>query len=199
MNETFETLVGKRLDPDLAEFPSGGIDEPWYTYDAVLFLNKMLRPEYVCFEWGAGASTFWFAERVKHITSIEHDKNWAKKIREIIAAKGITNITLHHKVLRDGNYSTCIRTFPNEHFDVIIVDGAGGKYRREGVIEAVPKLKTHGILVVDDSHYVKCSDCVDFLRYWPSVDTFNNRRSTTFFFKLKGAPNAGFRRYIQPE
>lgn len=49
---------------------------PWYTYPAVDFLEKLVRPEWSVFEYGAGNSTLWWRERCKRVTSVEHDREW---------------------------------------------------------------------------------------------------------------------------
>jgi len=193
-----EDLMGDKLRPRDSLCPSGGPGEPWYTLDGVMLLAKILRKNFVCFEWGAGASTLWIANRVKHLTTIEHNKEWFEKVFAVVTEEGLKNIDVRYEWAKRNEYTKCIRAFPDEYFDAIFVDGAGGPHRRKAVIEAVPKLKPFGLLLVDDSHHLKCSGCVDFLRYWAQVDTFNNKRSTTFFFKPKQSVNEGFRKYNKP-
>ena len=52
-------------------------DEPWLTRDMISILDGWLKDSDIGIEWGAGRSTVWFANRVSHITSIEHSHEWS--------------------------------------------------------------------------------------------------------------------------
>jgi putative heme iron utilization protein len=45
---------------------------PWLTKEAILLLERLLRPDDIGLEFGSGRSTIWFAERVEKLISIEH-------------------------------------------------------------------------------------------------------------------------------
>ena len=67
-------------------------DLPWLTCDAVFILSTMLRPSDVGLEWGSGRSTIWLAERVKRLTSMEHDPGWHEMVSHGLAEAGISNV-----------------------------------------------------------------------------------------------------------
>src|SRR5512133_3154805 len=72
---------------------------PWIAPAAVEFLGGYLKPTDQMLEFGSGRSTLWFADRVGHITSVEHNPDWHSKISTKIAEKGYSNLSyfLHPK------------------------------------------------------------------------------------------------------
>jgi len=52
---------------------------PWLTQQANLILSTLLKPTDMGLEWGSGRSTIWFTQRVKYLTSVEHDEAWYKE------------------------------------------------------------------------------------------------------------------------
>lgn len=53
---------------------------PWITYPALRLLERVVRPHFRVFEYGAGHSSLWWARRVREIVSVEHDPAWAEEI-----------------------------------------------------------------------------------------------------------------------
>jgi hypothetical protein len=49
------------------------------TREEIAFLESHLRPTDHVFEWGSGDSTVWLAQRVRYVTSVEHDPTWAAR------------------------------------------------------------------------------------------------------------------------
>jgi hypothetical protein len=45
---------------------------PWITFEARHFVERVLTPESIVFEYGSGGSTL-FSKRVKQVISVEHD------------------------------------------------------------------------------------------------------------------------------
>src|SRR3989338_2600301 len=60
---------------------------PWMTYPAIEFLQKNLTKNHEVFEFGCGASTLFFAKRVKKIVSFETEKRWFEIIKEKLQEK----------------------------------------------------------------------------------------------------------------
>lgn len=54
---------------------------PWFTFGAIEFLQRLVRPEDRVFEYGAGHSTLWWQQRARCLTSVEHDAEWVEQIR----------------------------------------------------------------------------------------------------------------------
>jgi hypothetical protein len=53
---------------------------PWITYPALRMLERVVRPEFKVFEYGAGNSSLWWAARVAEVVSVEHDTEWAEHV-----------------------------------------------------------------------------------------------------------------------
>ena len=51
-------------------------DTPWLAPAAIDFLAGYLQLRDDMLEFGSGRSTLWFASRVQHISSVEHNPDW---------------------------------------------------------------------------------------------------------------------------
>ena len=148
--------VPPRLRPEL----TGGPTEPWISRDAIDRLDELLRPEMIAIEWGSGASTLWYASRVKEVHTIEHDDAWAQRLRTHLGVFKKGKIFLHHvpPTLRGseeymgvgGKYYEDYSSAPGapDKADAIFVDG---RARNACLRTAVRKLTRGGILVLDDA------------------------------------------------
>ena len=168
---------------------------PWITFSGIDFLKKISHSEMHIFEYGSGGSTSFWASRVKHITSVEHNRSWFEKIKMELAEQQITNVdyilsepysipdfekkqfqVATDYISSDENYKgkgfeayvKAIDNFPEEHFDVIIVDG---RARPSCILHSLKKLKKAGYLVVDNSER----------QYYLSGFDFTNWKSLNFF------------------
>lgn len=121
---------------------------PWYTYAATEFLSRRVTPDFDVFEFGTGNSTLWWAARVKSVTSVEHDRQWAKATRKRIPA----NVT-YSWIPRKGSdaYSRAAQA-AGRLFDVIVVDG---KDRYNCTINSLPSLTPRGVMVWDNADVPK--------------------------------------------
>ena len=57
-------------------------DRPWLTRAMIENLDTWLRPDDVGLEFGSGRSTIWFAQKVGHLTSVEHHPGWYAKVND---------------------------------------------------------------------------------------------------------------------
>jgi tRNA A58 N-methylase Trm61 len=128
------------------------------------------------FEYGSGGSTVFFANLVQEVISVEHDRGWYQKLQEELKKLDIDNCTVHHRppsptetgasgdpadpddyvsgnVSYEGmtfrDYTVQIDEYPDEHFDLIVVDG---RARPSCFKHAVPKIKNTGMLVWDNTN-----------------------------------------------
>lgn len=128
-------------------------DWPWLTTGAVRFLELWLTPNDIVFEWGAGRSTSWLAQRVRSITAVEHDPRWFQIVQDEADKRKISNIDLRFCPHRasddgdgDGDYVAAINQ-PGGEFDLVLVDGLA----RDRCAEAgVHRLRSGGLMIVDD-------------------------------------------------
>jgi len=149
---------------------------PWMTFPAISQIRDFLEPSMRVFEYGSGGSTVFFANRVKEVISVEHDKEWYQKLQEELKKLDIDNCTVHHRPpspIENGvsgdpadpddyvssgdpyeglsfhDYATQIDEYPDGYFDVVVVDG---RARPSSFKHSVPKVKDTGLLVWDNTN-----------------------------------------------
>ncbi len=143
---------------------------PWLTYKTIRWLKKNINKDMIVFEYGSGGSTLFFAERVKKIFSVEHNRNFYEYLSKIIRENKFNNITYilkepeisknpeneffkssfspEFKGLSFEKYVKIIEDFPDNYFDLILIDG---RARVACMKYAVKKLKKKGIIILDNS------------------------------------------------
>jgi predicted O-methyltransferase YrrM len=132
---------------------------PWLVESAVAFLDHKFFP--FIFEYGSGNSTLWFVNRCVHIYSVEHDKDWYDKVSEMTARHPGVNV-----LLRDRPYAEAINEFPHIEFGLVIVDG---RDRVECIKAAIPRLKSGGLLVLDNSERDEYKDGIALMEGWNRI------------------------------
>jgi hypothetical protein len=127
------------------QVPQGldGRPVPWITYGAIEFLDRRLRRELSVFEFGTGASTWWWADRVARLVSCEHDPAWGARLRGRLPA----HVELLEKPLEAGEYARAVAGYP-EAFEIVVIDG---RERVACAREALEGLKPEGVIVWDDT------------------------------------------------
>lgn len=124
---------------------------PWFTYPTIEWLSQRLAPTDKVFEFGAGQSTLWFAARVAHVTSVEHDDLWTKEL----AAIGPPNVDLV-SVEDPGDGDDLPPGHPylgpldniEDRFDVIVVDA---RARLACLRLAATRIVGDGLILLDNS------------------------------------------------
>ena len=147
----------------------------WITFPALNYLELNLQPEYRVFEFGGGGSTLFFCKRVAEVVTVEDNSEWFKTLTEMVHNKNYQHWTGYHvppeKIpgmenkdfhnpgnFKSGSksldsmsferYARSIDIFPEHHFDVVLVDG---RARPSCIQQALPHLKTGGLLVIDNT------------------------------------------------
>jgi hypothetical protein len=148
---------------------------PWLTYEAIRQLKGIISSHMKVFEYGSGGSTLFLAKRANEVISIEHDKDWYQKVSAQVLNKSNVKLILvqpdtnkNEEYLthygREGSeysfkdYVSIIDTYPDNYFDVILIDG---RARTKCYDHAWPKLKKEGFLVFDNTEremYHKVTD-----------------------------------------
>ncbi|MGX7672161.1 class I SAM-dependent methyltransferase [Plantactinospora sp. DSM 117369] len=129
-------------------------DAPWLTPQATQILSTMLRPSDQGVEFGSGRSTLWLSQRVRHLTSVEHDDVWHGTVSARLKAQGVHNVD-HLFAAPDvpfdrGAESEYVRTllrFDDSSLDFALVDGI---YRDACAQLSLGKLRPGGLLIVDN-------------------------------------------------
>ena len=171
-------------------------DEPWITFHALDWLHRTVRPSMRVAEFGSGASTLYWAKRVREVVAVEHHPKWHAHLSEVLADERVDNcryILAEPKVLNGhaatalphgvpgatrslkkgyedqcfSEYVSAIDTFEDESFDIIFVDG---RARVACAERAVPKVKPGGYLVLDNAERERYSVLRDRLADFRRLD-----------------------------
>ena len=157
---------------------------PWFSYPFIDFLTPRLSKQLTVFEFGSGNSTVFFAERVKKVFSIEHNKEWY----QIVNKSKPDNVDLIlTKSDSSKDYLDAIK-YMNVFADVIIVDGL---HRIDCLKVAIEKLSEKGVIILDDSERNEYKAGIDFvlqkefkrLDFWGIAPTILFKKCTTVFYK----------------
>lgn len=128
---------------------------PWLNRHVITALEGLLQKEDFFVECGSGRSTVWFAQRVQHVLSLEHDATWYKEVARKIEASGLTNIDYccvdytYVGNQTENEYTHKLRSLEDETVDACLIDGGPRSYC---ALELIPKLKRNGFMIIDDVH-----------------------------------------------
>src|SRR4051812_24682715 len=117
------------------------MDKPWLTPRATELLSELLLPNDTGIEWGSGRSTAWFARRLKHLTSIEDNREWYDIVTQQLAQQGVNNVTYKYAPApgegdsaKASEYVTLCSEMPDRSLGFALVDGSAREYCAEAVI-----------------------------------------------------------------
>jgi len=146
-------------------------DHPWLTRQANSILDTYLKKTDRGLEFGSGRSSMWFAQRIAHLTSVEHHEGWYKQVSQMFADNHVDNVDYRHcpKVAQDADpagsgYVKVVEEFDPGSLDFALVDGI---YRDHVAAAVLPKLRPGGVLIIDNINH-----------YFPSGSHSPNSRST---------------------
>jgi hypothetical protein len=154
---------------------------PWFTYPAIDYLSPLDFSGADVFEYGAGASTLFWAARARRVVSLETDRDWYARLLPQLPA----NSELKFISAQLPDYALEIRA--HGRFDVIVIDGPG-QTRLECAAAAADQLKPGGMIILDNSDLVPLSTAllrgkgllqVDMTGFTPIAA---NAQCTSFFF-----------------
>jgi tRNA A58 N-methylase Trm61 len=141
---------------------------PWVTFRAIDWIDAYLSPDMQVFEYGAGGSTLYFAQRVRTVVSVEHDAGFYDVVGALLRQRQLNNCLIELQEPRPctessrrfasfqpkylgmcfESYVKSIDRFPDRHFDLVLVDG---RARVACVERAKRKVKLGGALVLDNT------------------------------------------------
>jgi hypothetical protein len=147
--------------------------QPWITFDAIQYLEDTVQPSHRIFEFGGGGSTLFFLKRCHEVITVEHDAKWFLLLEQLVETKQLPNWVgqlvepeqgdlvnspssdnpEHYssgstKDVNYKKYASLIDSYPDEYFDIILVDG---RSRPACIKHAAPKLRKGGLMVLDNA------------------------------------------------
>ena len=122
---------------------------PWITAHATRLLQGLLKPTDIGVEFGSGRSTAWFANRLQQLTSVESNPEWYAIVKQQLAETGLNAKVDYRLCTDDGDYARQALTFTDASIHFCLVDGVA---RDHCALNMVPKMKTGGLLVLDNAN-----------------------------------------------
>jgi predicted O-methyltransferase YrrM len=124
------------------------------------------------FEFGGGGSTLWLEDLGAEITVTEHDGEWHAQLAATLSPRttvlfrppqeaGIVSSAVVPGFF--DAYAATIDDEPDGSFDLVIVDG---RARVECVRHVMPKVRPHGLLILDDTERARYAPAVKMLADW---------------------------------
>jgi len=162
---------------------------PWLGYSTIHFLNQKSLNNLSVFEYGSGNSTLWFAQRVKKIVSVEHDKKWFDLMKPKLS--NLTNVEYKFKALENNDYETEILK-STDLYDLVIIDG---RRRIKCAKNALNKLTDKGLILWDNSDRENYAPGIDYLKqkgfkqieFWGIAPGMHIATGTSIFYREKNA------------
>lgn len=157
---------------------------PWVTYPFIRFIEKRLSKEFDLFEYGSGNSTLFYSQRVKTVTTVEHDKEWFDRMGSSVS----DNVHLVFRSLDSGENYVQAALEAGKKFDIIIVDG---RKRVDCIKSCLAALKENGVMVLDDSERENYREGISFLRshgfrqldFWGIAPGSADEKCTSLFYR----------------
>lgn len=183
---------------------------PWVNFPTIDFLKKIVHSNMKVYEYGSGSSTFFWAKCSKEVVSVEHDEQWVKLVRDNLSKYHINNVSLSfippekdEKFIRNDienpsdyssddklfkgyhfkKYAQSINQFPDNYFDIVIVDG---RARPSCLIDSRGKVKPGGYLLIDNTerdYYLKQTLPILEKEHWKQIDFYGPVPGLTHFCK----------------
>lgn len=179
-------------------------NRPWTTPASIRFFDKVLTKEMIGLEYGSGRSTLYFSNKLKKLVSIEHYEGWYAKVNTELENNSIKNVD-YFLILKEDtpdktddsdielnklvgseprndftNYYNKVLAYEDGYFDFVLIDG---RARVKCGLNAITKLKSGGIFVLDNSERPRYEPLHSALSGWPKVETTSGLTNTTIWIK----------------
>ena len=136
------------------------------------------------FEFGSGNSTSFYSERIKSVTSVEHNLDWFNNIK----ASASENVFINYQELQRGGSYCKFALESGSNYDIIVVDG---RDRVNCCINSIGALSESGVIVLDDSERKQYSEAILFLKnqnfkkidFWGMAPGISFIKCTSIFYR----------------
>jgi len=150
-------------------------EQPWITFPARYFLERILTRDFRVFEFGAGGSTLFFAKRVNELVTAEHEPEWLKRTAERVRSRqdfkwqsllepptpnsskagfavgdpdSYASTDENYVDMSFEKYATSIERYEQDYFDLVVVDG---RARPSCFKHSLSRVKRGGYILVDNA------------------------------------------------
>ena len=142
--------------------------------EAQLIIKRFVQSGSRVLEFGSGHSTVWFAEMGCVVTSIEHDQDWFLAVQGWLAERDLkANVMLQSP----GTFATAAFSL-DDVFDLVFIDGYS-KYRMDCLMASKDKIRSGGLIVLDDSHWKSLKKAPTYLEGWEPTNISGVHRRHT--------------------
>jgi len=153
----------------------------WLPYSLLRFLNDRLKKDLTVLEFGAGASSFYFAERVRSVVSVENNSDWYAHI----LSKKPENLTL---IFADNQEAYVRAEGRDAQFDFILIDG---DFRADCLRNCLNYLNESGVVLLDDTNAPEFADLIPgmtrlgfkHLRFNDFAPIISYNKESTLFYR----------------
>jgi hypothetical protein len=147
---------------------------PWLVFDAIDHIRPYLFKGMNIFEYGSGSSTLFWLQYGANVVSIEHNLQWFNLMKNklksnksidyrLILPEKSTDVDDYfdpsepekylssddlYRSYHFRNYVTQIDEFPDQYFDIVLIDG---RARPSCIKHSINKVKVGGQIILDNS------------------------------------------------
>ena len=162
---------------------------PWMNYKVIDYLERRISPGFKVFEYGSGSSTRYWISQGCFVISIEHDSDFYYNNKDEIGAgcdyflvepdladaqslkspeSPDSFVSIDYQGFSFERYVKTIDNFPDEYFDMVVVDG---RARPSCIKRALKKVAPNGIILLDNSDRIYyLSETKYLLSDWKRID-----------------------------
>lgn len=159
-----------------------GEPQPWMTLPFIAFIAPRLRADWTVFEFGAGESTRFYAARVQHVVTVEHNEIFAAHLRPRLPA----NVTLFVRTVGSEAY---VRAAAEASSAVLV--SVDGRDRVRCVERTLPGLDARAAVVLDDAERSEYAPAAAMLKaagfraveFWGVAPGGVTTKCTTVFYR----------------
>jgi hypothetical protein len=156
---------------------------PWATCPFIEFIAPRLRPEWGVFEYGAGASTRFYAARVADVRAVEHDAAFAARLRPLLPANA--RVAVRPEGSDEYLAEIAAMAAPPE---IVCIDG---RDRVRCAAFAIRHAAPAGVIVFDDTERPQYAPALAVLaaagfrriEFWGMSPGSELHRATTIFYR----------------
>ncbi|ACB75051.1 class I SAM-dependent methyltransferase [Opitutus terrae] len=168
---------------------ANGDPQPWATLPYVEFIRPRLHSGWTVMEYGSGASTLFYAARVRQIWAVEHEPSFAAVLRPRLPS----NAQLLTATAGTSNYADAISGCSAAP-ELVSVDGAD---RVACIRRTIECLAPQGVVVLDDAERTEYAEAHRMLvragfrslEFWGLAPAWVRRKCTTVFYRTDNVLN----------